>query len=195
MVMGKLVLQIFLSLDGYFTGTNDELIPPDWSADLERYWAGEALSRASHLLYGRVNFVFNKGFWQAAETDPASPAAAMPHAATMNRLPKTVVSTSMAGDPGWNAVVLRGDLAAGIACLKDRNPGDIYSFGGAVLARALIELDLVDEYRLMVTPNLFGGGKRLFEPGFSRMNLVLMASRALDTGAVILHYRRTRSTG
>jgi hypothetical protein len=54
---------------------------------------------------------------------------------------------------------------------------------------------LVDEYRLMVTPNLFSGGKRLFEPGFSHLDLLLMGSRALDTGAVILHYRRERATG
>jgi dihydrofolate reductase len=191
--MGKLILQMFTSLDGYITGPNDDPIPPFWSADLERYWAGEALSRARHLLYGRVNFVFNKDFWQAAETDSSSPAAAMPHAATMNRLAKTVVSTTLAGDPGWNAVVLRRDLAAGVARLKDSNPGDIYSFGGAGLAQSLIAQDLVDEYRLMVTPNLFGGGKRLFEPGFSRVDLLLTGIRALDTGAVILHYRRKRS--
>jgi dihydrofolate reductase len=190
--MGKLILQIFTSLDGYITGPNDEFIPPLWSVDLERYWAGEALNRARHLLYGRVNFIFNKDFWQAAETDPSSPAAAMPHAATMNRLPKTVVSTTLAGDPGWNAVVLRRDLAAGVARLKDSNRGDTYSFGGAGLAQSLIAQDLVDEYRLMVTPNLFGSGKRLFEPGFSRLDLQLVGSRGLDTGAVILHYQRKR---
>jgi dihydrofolate reductase len=192
--MGTLVLQILTSLDGYITGPDDGFIPPLWSADLDRCRASEALSRACHLLYGRVNFLFNKVFWQAAETDRSSPAAAMPHAATMNRLPKTVVSSMLVGDPGWNAAVLCSDLATGIARLKDSNHGDIYSFGGAALTQSPMVADLVDEYRLMVTPHLFGGGKRLFEPGFSRLDLLLMRSRALDTGAVILHYHRGRGT-
>jgi hypothetical protein len=57
------------------------------------------------LLYGRVSFAMNKDFWQAAEHDPASPAAGIAYAGTMNRLPRTVVSTTMRGDPGWNATL------------------------------------------------------------------------------------------
>ena len=40
-------------------------------------------------------FLFNKGFWSAAETDPQSPAAGIPHAARMNQLHKTVFSTTL----------------------------------------------------------------------------------------------------
>jgi hypothetical protein len=31
------------------------------SDDLERHWSGYGLERARHLLYGRTNFLFNKG--------------------------------------------------------------------------------------------------------------------------------------
>ncbi len=51
-------------------------------------------------------------------------------------------------------------------------------------------LDLVDEYRLMVTPGLLGSGKRLFEDGLPRFALTMVGVRPLDTGAVILHYRK-----
>src|SRR5262249_29959607 len=143
--MAKLVLSMFTSLDGYIEGPGGEFVPPAWSDDLERHWAGYALARAGHLLYGRVNFLFNKGFWSAAETDPNSPAAGIPHAATMNRLPKTVVSTTLTGDPGWNATLARDDLAGAVARLKATPGGDIYSFGGAGLANSLVALDLPDE--------------------------------------------------
>ena len=73
--MRKTVLSMFMSLDGYIAGPNGEFIPPAWSDDLSKHWSGYALSRAGHLLYGRVNFLFNKEFWSAAETDPNSPAA------------------------------------------------------------------------------------------------------------------------
>jgi dihydrofolate reductase len=110
----------------------------------------------------------------------------------MNRTPKTVVSRTMSGDPGWNGTLVKDDLAGAIAKLKAETEKDIFSFGGAGMANSLVRQDLVDEYRLMVTPDLFGDGKRLFEPGLPRLKLSLIESRPLDTGAVILHYRRER---
>jgi dihydrofolate reductase len=191
-MVAKLILSMFTTLDGYIEAPGGRFVPPAWSDDLERHWSGYALERAGHLLYGRTNFLFNKAFWSAAETDPDSPAAGIPHAATMNRLPKTVVSTTLSGNPGWNATVVKDDLAGAVSRLKAEATGDVYSFGGAGLANSLVALDLVDEYRLMVTPGLLGDGKRLFGNGLPRIGLTLIEARPLDTGAVILHYRRDR---
>jgi dihydrofolate reductase len=191
--MAKLVLSMFMSVDGYIEG-KDGFVPPAWSDDLERHWSGYALERAGHLLYGRKNFLFNKGFWSAAETDPQSPAAGIAYAGTMNRLPKTVFSRTLEGDPGWNATLVRDDLAGAIGRLKQEAKGDLYLFGGAGIADSIVALDLVDEYRLMVTPDLFGEGTRLFEKGRGRLALTLLEAKPLDTGAVILHYRRDRAS-
>jgi dihydrofolate reductase len=191
--MAKLVLSMFTSLDSYIEGPNGMFVPPAWTDDLERHWSGYALERAGHLLYGRTNFLFNKGFWSAAETDPKSPAAGIAYAGTMNRLPKTVFSRTLASDPGWNATLVKDDIAAAIAKLKSESEGDLYLFGGAGIANSIVALDLVDEYRLMVTPDLFGDGKRLFESGRPRIALTLNDVKRLDTGAVILHYRRDRT--
>jgi dihydrofolate reductase len=190
--MAKLVLSMFMSVDGYIERPNGEFVPPAWSDDLGKHWSGYAMANAGHFVYGRTNFLFNKGFWSAAETDPNSPAAAIPWASFMNRTPKTVVSRTMSGDPGWNGTLVKDDLAGAIAKLKAETEKDIFSFGGAGMANSLVRQDLVDEYRLMVTPDLFGDGKRLFEPGLPRLKLSLIESRPLDTGAVILHYRRER---
>jgi dihydrofolate reductase len=190
--MGKLVLSMFTSLDGYIEAPGGTFVPPPWSDEVERHWSAYALDRAAHLLYGRVNFLFNKGFWSAAETDPQSVAAGIPYAGTMNRLPKTVVSTTLTGAPGWNGAVVGTDLPGAVARLKQEVAGDLYSFGGAGLANSLVALDLVDEYRLMVTPVLLGDGKRLFETGRPDLALTLIEAKPLDVGSVILHYRRDR---
>lgn len=190
--MGKVVLSMFTGVDGYIAGPKGEFIGPEWSDDLSRHWSGWALERAGHLLYGRVNFVFNKSFWGAAETDPSSPAASIPYAPVMNRLPKTVFTKTLSGNPGWNGTIVRDDLAGAVARLRAEVKGDIVMFGGAGIANAFVRLDLFDEYRLMVIPSLFGAGTRLFEPGFDRLKLKLLESRALDTGAVIMHYERSR---
>jgi dihydrofolate reductase len=189
--MAKLVLAMFMSVDGYIEGT-EGFVPPAWSDDLSQHWSGYGLARAGHLFYGRKNFFFSKDFWSAAETDPQSPAAGISYAGTMNRLPKTVFSRTLEGDPGWNATLVKEDLDGAIGKLKQEAKGDIYLFGGAGIANSVVALDLVDEYRLMVTPDLFGDGTRLFEKRRGRLPLTLLEAKPLDTGAVILHYRRDR---
>ena len=98
----------------------------------------------------------------------------------------------MQGDPGWNATLVKDDIAGAVAKVKADAKGDIYSFGGAGLANTLVGLDLVDEYRIIVTPEIFGDGKRLFDAGLPRLTLNLIDTKTMDTGAVILHYRRDR---
>ncbi|WP_072369048.1 dihydrofolate reductase family protein [Hyphomicrobium sp. NDB2Meth4] len=190
--MGKLVLSMFISLDGYIEKVSG-FAGPTWSGDLEKHWSGHALARAKHLVYGRKNFLFNKSFWSAAETDPTSVAASISYAGTMNSLPKTVLSTTLTGDPGWNGKVVADNVAGEMARLKREVDGDVFCFGGAGIANSLMRADVIDEYRFMVTPSIFGGGKRLFEPGMPEMDLKLIDSMRLDTGAVVLRYDRVRN--
>jgi dihydrofolate reductase len=185
--MAKVVLAMFISLDGCIEGPGGEFVAPAWSDEVGREWSGKGLEAARHLIYGRTNFAFNKGFWTSPEAN------GMPQTATMNSLPKTVVSSTLSGDPGWNGTVVKEDLAGAVERLKATVGGDIYSFGGAGMANSLIALDLVDEYRLMVTPTILGDGKRLFDPGLPRLSLSLAETKPLDTGAVILHYVRDRA--
>ncbi len=189
--MADLVFTVFTSLDGYIEKPGGVFAPPPWSGEVEREWSARALSRAKHLLYGRVNFQFNKGFWSAAETDPNSAAASISYAGTMNALPKTVLSRTLAGDPGWNGRIAGPDLAAEVARLKrEVTGGDIFAFSGAGLAQALFSAGLVDEFWLMLTPELFGAGKRLFNEGRPEATMALVECQRLDVGSVILRYRR-----
>jgi len=183
--MKKLILAMFTSVDGYIEGPSGEFVPPPWSAEVGQAWSEHNLTHASHLIYGRVNFQFNKEHW----TSPA--ATGQPETATMNRLPKTVVSRTLSGDPGWTASLIKSDLASAVAKLKETaTDGDIYCFGGAGLAKSLMLENLVDEYYLMVMPKVLGGGKRLFDTGIPRIDLKLINSRRLDVGSMILHYGR-----
>ncbi|MGF7151058.1 dihydrofolate reductase [Sphingomonas zeicaulis] len=184
--MGRLIVSAFTSLDGYIeppTGFEG----PAWSAEVERHWSGHSLGTAKHLIYGRVNFQFNAGFW----SDPEGPAVEISYAPVMNALPKTVFSRTLTGDPGWNATIAT-DVEARVAQLKAEIDGDIYAFSGAQMVAGLVAADVVDEYMLMLLPVLWGGGKRLFGTEFARQDLTLIDSRTLDTGAVILRYARNR---
>jgi len=187
--MRKVVLAMFMSLDGYIEGPKGEFVPPAWSDDLQRYWADDNVDRTDLLLYGRTNFQFNAGFWQPAEQDVNNPAPFRAFARRMNTLPKLCFSRSL-GQVDWNGRVVRDDIAGEITRLKQQPGKDMMMFGGATIARTFIALDLFDEYRIMVTPILLGDGKRLFDGGYERRQLRHTDVKQMDTGAVILSYER-----
>ena len=186
--MRKVVLAMFMSLDGFIEGPNHEFVPPDWSDDLMRFWVEPNVESVGTILYGRVCYLMNAAFWQPAATDPQSPAANAPHAPLMNRLEKVVFSTTLEA-PVWdNSRIVRGDPAAEIARLRQQPGGDIIMFGGAGIASWCMRHRLFDEYRLMITPLVLGAGNPLFRGGHERFKLELLSSRTLDTGAIILTY-------
>ena len=82
-----------------------------------------------------------------------------------------------------------GDLADEVAKLKRQDGKDLVLFGGAAIACSLMMLGLIDEYRIMITPTILGGGTPLFRGGYGRAKLALIDSKTMDTGSVILTYR------
>lgn len=95
----------------------------------------------------------------------------------MNRVPKLVFSRSarraknlfgQSSSPtdatkSWDdAQVLSGELATEVTKLKACPGNDVIAHGGVRLARSMIELGLVDEYRLVMHPVALGVGVPLF---------------------------------
>ncbi len=56
--------------------------------------------------------------------------------------------------------------------------------------QALVEHDLVDEFRLMVFPVVLGTGKRLFGDTSDKKRLRLVDSKTVGDGIPILTYER-----
>jgi dihydrofolate reductase len=94
------------------------------------------------------------------------------------------------GPPYWDdehtayASIIEGDVAEGVAALKDRPGGDLLKFGTGELDRALIEHGLVDEFHFWVFPVLAGGGQRLIE-GIDTTHLKLVDSATFSSGIVV----------
>jgi dihydrofolate reductase len=186
--MKKVVLAMMVSLDGFIEGPNKEFVSPAWSEDLDKYWAGGNLDEAGTLLFGRVCYEGMAAFWPGAETDPASPPGLADTARSMNSLPKIVFSKSLQSASWNNTQVVSGNIAEKVASLKQEPGKDLVMFGGADIATSFIKLGLIDEYRILITPTVFGGGTPLFKGGYDRFGLKLLDSKSLDTGAIILRY-------
>jgi dihydrofolate reductase len=89
-----------------------------------------------------------------------------------------------------NARLARGDVADEVAELKTQPVTGFVSVGGARLAASFAEKDLIDEYRLFVSPVALGGGTAYFPPLPKRLNLELIETRIFSQ-VVYLRYRRS----
>jgi dihydrofolate reductase len=191
--MGKVVVTEFVSLDGVMEdpGGAEDFKHGGWTFEFDSGDEGNQFKldetlEAEALLLGRVTYEGFAAAWPSME-DPVG------FADKMNGMPKYVVSSTLE-NPEWNnSTVLEGDLGAAVGKLKREIDGVILVGGSAQLAQSLIELDLVDEFRLMVFPVVLGSGKRLFGESSDKLPLRLADSKTVGDGIVILTLERVRA--
>jgi dihydrofolate reductase len=189
--MGRLILQEWLSLDGYAVdgeGTLD-FFP---EAETDRYSDRDQLTfldTVDTILLGRKTYELFVDYWPTASSDEEIIAD------RLNELPKVVVSSTLTDAPWgtWKpAEILRGDAVAGVERLKADGGGNIVLWGSLSLAQALIGADLIDEYHLRLCPTLVGGGRPLFPSVEGDTRLRLVSVKPYDNGVVLVHYEPRR---
>lgn len=146
----------------------------------------ENISRADALLFGRVTYEMMESAWRLGAQARAMPAWMKPFAEKIDAAKKYVVSSTLER-VDWNAELLRGDLKEAVQQLK-RQPGKGLYVGGLKLPLALAELGLIDEYDFLMHPRITGHGPTLFAGLSKYLDLKLVNSRQLRSGAVALSY-------
>ena len=157
--------------------------------DLHRN-ASENIARADALLFGRVTYQMMEEAWRTGAPAAWRQPWMEPFARTIDAARKYVVSSTLK-TVDWNAELLRGDLATAVRALKDQ-PGKGLFTGGVTLPRALAELDLIDEYEVVVHPRIVGRGPTLFAGLPKLVDLKLVDRVEFASGAVAMRYVRRR---
>ena len=187
--MGKVVVTEFVTLDGVIEapGGGEDFEHAGWSFEFDRGDDGDQfkldeLNAADVQLLGRITYEGFAKAWPTMGDDEAG------FAQKMNSMPKYVVSTTLSDDDAsWqNSTVIRDDVAAKVAKLKDDVDGDILIAGSATLVKSLAADGLVDEYRLMVFPIVLGTGKKLFADGFDTGKLKLNDSKTVGSDKIMV---------
>ena len=73
--------------------------------------------------------------------------------------------------------------------LKPQPGKDILILGSSALTTSLIEVGVLDEVRMMVSPVILGSGKSVFRTARRRISLRFLSSRAFRSGNMLLTYR------
>jgi dihydrofolate reductase len=186
--MRTVIYSMGMSLDGFIADRDGQV---DWSApdeELMRFHIDQTREIAV-LACGRGLYQ-NMLYWETPERAGWGPLE-REFAVMWQAIPKVVFSTTLASVPG-NARLAQGDVAGEIAKLKAEPDERVVSVGGAGFASTLIELDLIDEYRLFVSPVLLGGGTAFFPPLPERIALDQIETRTFGSRVVYSRYRRVR---
>ena len=183
--MRKLIYSMGVSLDGFIAGPGGDI---GWSApdeELHRFHNQQAREVGVEL-YGRRLYE-EMTFWETAEERKSDPVY-LEFARIWKDTPKIVFSKTLEQVEG-NATLVSDDAVEVVAELKEQ-PGKNLAVGGAGLASTFIERDIVDEYRLFVSPVVLGGGTPYFPALNERINLKLAETRTFGSRVVYLRYLR-----
>ena len=140
-------------------------------------------THADAFLLGRTTYEIFAGYWPGV-TDAGDPIAGK-----LNALPKYVASTTLSSVDWEHSSLIKGDVAAEVARLKEQPGDELQVHGSGGLAQTLIEHDLIDEYRLLTFPVHLGSGKKLFRDGARAAAMRLVSSSVTSAGVVIATYQ------
>jgi dihydrofolate reductase len=190
--MRKTMYYVHQSLDGFIEGPNGEF---DWAQlgpELGAYSMGLA-ERSDLFLYGRTVWTMMSSYWPHALELQPDEQHVKEFAPVWLETPKMVLSTTLDNDLGWGTEVIRSPEE--LRALKEQPGKDILITGSASVAQTLAELDLLDEYHVVVHPVVLGGGKPVHKPGAARIELPLKESRIFDGKTVLLRHDFNSSAG
>jgi dihydrofolate reductase len=189
--MRQLVVSTFLTLDGVMQapggpGEDDSggFAHGGWTVPYfdEQVGAfmGELMTPPFDLVLGRRTYDIFAAYWpHASEEEGAGP---------LNDATKYVASRGRPTLSWERSVLIEGDVAEGIAALKEQDGPQLQVHGSQNLLQTLIRAGLVDRYRLLVFPVVLGSGKRLFADGTIPSALRLISSTVSGTGVVMGTY-------
>ena len=176
-----------ITLDGFVSDLNDQA---DWLLSDDDEWADHLkdINLADTYLLGRKMYPGYSKYWQSVLQNPDSKPNELKFAKLAEKT-QHIVFTKGDFKPDWKNTRVAHDLPAEIARLKKENGKNIIAWGGANFASNLIELGLVDEYRLELNPTILARGKSLFKNLEHRRQLTLIESKPLKSGLILLKYR------
>jgi dihydrofolate reductase len=185
--MKKIVAFMHVSLDGFVAGPNGEM---NWiHVDEEIFdFAGKQTAEADTALYGRITYDMMQGYWPTAGDKPNASKHDIEHSRWYNKVSKVVLSRSMKGQDIPLTKIISDDIKKQITELRQQPGKNILIFGSPSATHTLMELDLVDEYRLFINPVLLGKGIPMFKNIKDRQALQLDSVHTFSSGVVGLYY-------
>ncbi|CAA9247409.1 MAG: Dihydrofolate reductase [uncultured Arthrobacter sp.] len=186
--MGQLIVQDFVSADGFAADANNEFTFYEYldggTAEFDRSQL-KWLETVDTMVLGANTYRMFVEYWPT----PASRDEII--APSLNSLHRVVFSRRLTKAP-WGdmaeAGIESGDPIEAITRIKADTGGDIVVWGSLTLAETFLAAGVVDSVRLVVMPIAIGAGRGVFPQGQDPNLLTLQSATAYDQGLVELVY-------
>lgn len=173
----KVIVSTYVTLDGVMEAPENWFLQ-FWNKEEAAKYAQDQLFTSDAILLGLVTYQGFAAAWPSGSGDDT--------ADSINSLLEYVASTTLE-EVEWNdSSLIEGNISEEVFKLKQQPGKDILMYGSAELMHALMQDDLIDEYRIWVTPGVLGSGKLLFRDGSGATVLRLVGTTTFDSGAVVL---------
>jgi dihydrofolate reductase len=181
--MRNVIFAINITLDGCCDHTKQ-------LADQETHeYFTDLMQDVDLLVFGRKTYQLMVPFWPEVAKNQSMTKASNDFARAFDSIDRLVFSRSLDGAEDKKTRIVRANLGDEILKLKKERGKNIL-VGGVDVPSQLIQLGLVDEYRLVVGPIIAGEGRRLLEGVSLResLQLKLIESKFFKSGSVALRY-------
>lgn len=186
--MGQLVVQEFVTADGFAANTNNEFDAYEMleggTAEFDQSQLAW-LDNVDAMVLGASTYGMFVDYWPtpASEGEVIAPA--------LNGLRRFVFSQHLKKAP-WGdmpeATIESGDAVEAIRRIKSEIKGTIVLWGSLTLSETFFQAGEVDAVRLVVMPIAIGAGRGVFPAGQDPTLLSLLSAKTYDTGLIELEY-------
>jgi dihydrofolate reductase len=181
--MKQLSVFNFLTLNGYYKGTNEDISWHQHGSE-EAEFAAEGAQTESLLLFGRKTFELMSSYWPTQQGMSDNPDVAE----GMNKSQKIVFSTTLSSVNWQNTRIVKENLVEEVRKLKQLGDKDMTVLGSGSIITQLAEAGLIDVFQFMIDPVVIGDGVTEFIGLKTKIKLKLTNSRTFKTGVVLLTY-------
>ena len=182
--MRKVIAAINMTLDGFCDHT------AGIADDETHQHFTELLSSADTIIFGRITYQLME-YWKSVVENPTGNKATDEFAAVMDNIHK-IVYTRTLENVEWKNTELKNEIVKEEILDLKQQAGKNILVGSPSLIVALTQLELIDEYQLVVQPIILGSGLPLFKNITNRIDLKLLKTKAFDCGPVTLYYEPTK---
>jgi dihydrofolate reductase len=182
--MRKIIAAINMTLDGFCdhtAGVADEETHQHYN---------DLLKNADTLIYGRITYQLMESHWPTLVKNPTGNKPMDEFAVLIDNISKIVFSRTLKNIDWKNTILKKEVIKDEIVDLKQSPNGGNKNIlvGSRDLILAFMQLDLIDEYQMVVHPVVLGSGLPLFKNVRDSVNLKLLQTKTFGCGAVALYY-------
>ena len=174
----------WLSLDGYFSGPNEET---DWLImdEATQEHLLKLFRSVDTILLGRVTYELFTSYWPTPTSSKENPAELVDF---MNNSRKIFFSSSLEKLEWNNAELVKSIDQEAMKEMKQGPGKDMIIFGSGSIVSRLTQLQLIDQYYFLINPVFIGAGKPVFKNDEAKSKLKLLDSKIFDSGNILLQY-------